>query len=107
MNRTERIQALEELIAEDPNDPFHKDFGLPDRDDPSFDEAAARVLLEAARDGDTEAAERATEHIIKLIVIFLLQTLVLPLLLLWGLYGVVKRAFEWPGQMPESHRRPL
>ena len=47
-----------------------------------------------------QAAERATEHIIKLIVIFLLQTLVLPLLLLWALYGVAKRAFEWPGQRP-------
>lgn len=45
-----------------------------------------------------QAAERATEHIIKLIVIFLLQTLVLPLLLLWALYGVARRAFEWPGQ---------
>jgi hypothetical protein len=53
-----------------------------------------------------QAAERATEHIIKLIVIFLLQTLVLPLLLLWALYGVARRAFEWPGQRPESHRRP-
>jgi hypothetical protein len=50
------------FAREDPNDPFDKDFGLPDRDDPSFDEAAARVLLEAARDGDTEAAERATGY---------------------------------------------
>ena len=45
-----------------------------------------------------QAAEQATEHIIKLIVIFLLQTLVLPLLLLWALYGLAKRVFEWPGQ---------
>ncbi len=50
------------FAREDPNDPFDKDFGLPERDDPSFDEAAARVLLEAARDGDTEAAERATGY---------------------------------------------
>ena len=50
------------FAREDPNDPFDKDFGLPDREDPSFDEAAARVLLEAARDGDTEAAERATGY---------------------------------------------
>jgi len=50
------------FAREDPNDPLDKDFGLPDRDDPSFDEAAARVLLEAARDGDTEAAERATGY---------------------------------------------
>ncbi len=44
------------------------------------------------------AAERATEHIIQLIVIFLLQTLVLPLALLWALYGLVRRIFEWPVQ---------
>jgi hypothetical protein len=41
-----------------------------------------------------QAAEHATENIIKLIVIFLLQTLVIPLLLLWGLYGVTRRVFQ-------------
>lgn len=40
--------------------------------------------------------EQATEHIVKLMVIFLLQTLVIPLLLLWGLYGVVRGVFELP-----------
>lgn len=39
------------------------------------------------------AAEQAIEHIVKLMAIFLLQTLVMPLLLLWGLYGVAKGAF--------------
>ena len=43
------------------------------------------------------AAEQATEHIIKLIVVFLLQTLVIPLLLLWAMYGLTRRVFEWPG----------
>jgi hypothetical protein len=47
------------------------------------------------------AAEQATEHIIKLIVIFLLQTLVIPLGLLWALYGVARRAVEWPA--PRSY----
>ncbi len=42
------------------------------------------------------AVEQATEHMIKLMVIFLLQTLVIPLLLLWGLYGVVRGVFEPP-----------
>lgn len=41
-----------------------------------------------------QAAEQATENIIKLIVIFLLQTMVMPLLLLWILYGVTRRAFQ-------------
>ncbi|WP_372826953.1 hypothetical protein [Polaromonas sp.] len=45
-----------------------------------------------------QAAEQATEHIIRLIVIFLLQTLVIPLLLLWGLYGVARGVFERAGR---------
>ncbi|MGH7714266.1 MAG: hypothetical protein ACREOG_23515 [Gemmatimonadaceae bacterium] len=44
------------FAREDPNDPLDKDFGLPDRDDPAY------VLLEAARNGETEAAERATGY---------------------------------------------
>lgn len=44
------------------------------------------------------AAEQATEHIIKLIVIFVLQTLVIPLLLLWALYAIVRQVFERPAR---------
>jgi len=44
------------------------------------------------------AAEQATEHIIKLIVIFVLQTLVIPLLLLWALYAFVRQVFERPAR---------
>ena len=40
-----------------------------------------------------QLAEQATENMIKLIAIFVLQTLILPLLLLWGLYGIVRRTF--------------
>jgi len=50
------------------------------------------------------AAEQATEHIIKLIVVFLLQTLVIPLLLLWGMYGLTRRVFEWPGPLTGMHK---
>jgi hypothetical protein len=39
-----------------------RDFHLPPRDDPDFDAAAASALLEAARDGDTAAAEDATGY---------------------------------------------
>ena len=38
-------------------------YALPDRDDPGYDEAAARALLEAARDADTPAAEAATGYL--------------------------------------------
>jgi len=40
------------------------------------------------------SAEKWIEHIINLIVIFLLQTLIIPLLLIWALYAVVKGTFE-------------
>jgi hypothetical protein len=39
-----------------------KRYILPPRDDPSFDAAAADLLLEAARDGDTASAEQATGY---------------------------------------------
>ncbi len=37
-----------------------------------------------------EAAEQVTEHIVRLMAIFVLQTLVIPLLLLWALYMLAR-----------------
>ena len=37
-------------------------YDLPDRDDPGYDAAAARALLEAARVNETQLAERATGY---------------------------------------------
>jgi hypothetical protein len=37
-------------------------YGLPARDDPGFDAAAAEALLEGARAGETESAELATGY---------------------------------------------
>ncbi len=48
------------------------------------------------------AAEQATEHIINLIVIFLLQTLLIPLLLFWALYQGARGVLMWP----RRHFRP-
>ncbi|HEX6630738.1 MAG TPA: hypothetical protein VF048_06590 [Gemmatimonadaceae bacterium] len=39
-----------------------RDYGLPPRDDPGFDAAAAGALLEAARVGETASAEEATGY---------------------------------------------
>ena len=39
-----------------------RDYALPARDDPEFDRAAARALLEAARVSETQLAERATGY---------------------------------------------
>ena len=43
-----------------------------------------------------QAAEQATEHVIRLMVIFILQTLVLPLALLWGLAALARAALQRP-----------
>ena len=37
-------------------------FDLPPRDDPAYDEQAARALLQGAMDADTESAELATGY---------------------------------------------
>lgn len=39
-----------------------RNYGLPDRDDPEYDRVAARALLDAARVGETQLAERATGY---------------------------------------------
>jgi hypothetical protein len=38
--------------------------------------------------------EQATEHVVKLMAIFLLQTLVIPVVLLWMLYRIAGSAFR-------------
>lgn len=43
-----------------------------------------------------QAAEQATDHMIKLIVIFTLQTMVIPLGLMWGLLALAKAALRPP-----------
>ncbi len=43
-----------------------------------------------------QVASLLTEHIVKLIVIFLMQTLVMPLLLFWALYRVGKAVLDPP-----------
>ena len=37
-----------------------RNYALPERDDPEYERAAARALLEAARVNETQLAERAT-----------------------------------------------
>ncbi|HYD52876.1 MAG TPA: hypothetical protein VEA99_09625 [Gemmatimonadaceae bacterium] len=39
-----------------------RNYGLPPREDPEFDAAAAAALLEAAREGETASAEEATGY---------------------------------------------
>lgn len=52
--------------------------------------AAQNTAWKESLDGLKQAAEQATEHVIKLMVSFLLQTLVVPLGLLWMLVGLMR-----------------
>jgi hypothetical protein len=46
-----------------------------------------------------QKAEQWTADIIKLIVIFLLQTLIIPVLLIWVLYAIARSIFELPAKV--------
>jgi len=50
------------FVKEDAGDAVPGRFMLPPRDDPGFDAAAARALIEAARDANTASAEAATGY---------------------------------------------
>jgi len=43
-----------------------------------------------------QVAEQTSERIIKLMVIFLLQTLILPVVMLWILWGLIREVFDTP-----------
>jgi hypothetical protein len=45
------------FVNEDAGSGPGKRYVLPERDDPAFDAVAAEVLLEAAREGETQSAE--------------------------------------------------
>ena len=47
-----------------------------------------------------QAAEQATGHVIRLMVIFILQTLVLPLAMLWALFALAKAVLRRPPLPP-------
>jgi hypothetical protein len=57
------LASMSRAFVDDDRDESGKprrDFGLPPRDDPGYEAAAAKVLLEAAREGVTGEAEQAT-----------------------------------------------
>ena len=50
------------FVNEDADGIPRRDYQLPARNDPGFDRAAARALLEGARAGETASAEDATGY---------------------------------------------
>jgi len=61
-----------------------------------WDSAASKVDVSKRLEELKEAAGRAIDDIVRLIVVFLLQTVVLPLLLLWGLMRLGRALCEAP-----------
>lgn len=53
-----------------------------------------------------QRAELAAEHMVRLIVVFLLETLIIPLALLWLLYVVVRNALSPAARWRGGHARP-
>ena len=54
-------EAIEDCLITGYEEQIPK-LNLPDRDDPGYDRAAARALLEATRRDETQLAERATGY---------------------------------------------
>ena len=65
--------------------------------------ADVKALFEAIR----SAAERVTEQIVQLIVIFLLQTMVIPVLLLWAFYRGLRGVLAGLTAMPLRLNLPV
>jgi hypothetical protein len=61
---TRELHDMSRAFVDDDKDDAvpRRNYGLPPRDDAGFDEAAARAILEAARAGETAAAEAATGY---------------------------------------------
>jgi len=91
--RKSPVLQVEEISAGDQK-PHVDDRGLFDRMKAHaaefWSQAATNIDIGARYEHLTQAAERWTEHIVKLIVIYLMQTLVIPILLLWMLYAVTR-----------------
>ncbi len=93
---TRHIEETTEAIAEvnrrtDAEIPSGNDASLLDRAKQMMDSAAASVDVGGYVDRYKEVAADASEHAVNLIVIFTLQTILLPLFLLWLLIRILKR----------------
>lgn len=86
-----KIIDYKELVTKAPKTGFIA--GVSDAVNSYVSKAKKAVDVESHYKRMQLAAEQWAKHIINLIVIFLLQTLVIPILLIWVLYGIVKGAF--------------
>ncbi len=100
--QTAAVQALEATSAEiesaneELTPPPDSDDSIVDRFGNWLDQSLDALDVEARMEALGERVSKATEHIINLIVIFVLQTVIMPLLVLWllveGLKAIVRRS---------------
>lgn len=90
---TERIGRInrdtQEQISQDEKP------GLLERARRAYDSAAASLDVDSRVQALSEAAARVSEHTVDLIVVFVIQTVLLPLLFLWLLVRLVKGLGGW------------
>lgn len=97
---TRSLEAARDAIA-NINDEVRTDSKVEEADsliDRALDvyrRAVASVDLEQRLDEYRAAAESVTENTIRLVVVFLMQTLVFPLLFLYIVYGLIRRLTRW------------
>lgn len=87
--KTRDIEGFKE-----PAQPPPADQSLMDRLNSAWDESVAAVNVSERVTNLKESAADATEHIVELIVLFVLQTIILPLTFLWLLVQMLKGVAE-------------
>ena len=87
---TRDIEDLKEPVEATPP----PDQSLMDRLNSAIDDSIAAVNVSDRLSNLKESAANATEHIVDLIVLFVLQTIILPLAFLWLIVQLLKRTAE-------------
>jgi len=83
---SEDIEGMQEAVEA----PADSDQSIMERFNSAIDESLAAVNVSRRLENLKESASNATEHIVDLIVLFVLQTIILPLAFLWILVQFLK-----------------
>jgi hypothetical protein len=83
---TQDIEDMDEEVEA----PADSDQSIMERLNTAIDESLAAVNVSRRMENLKESASNATEHIVDLIVLFVLQTIILPLAFLWVLIQLLK-----------------
>jgi hypothetical protein len=87
---TEAVQEINQDGAQSQSDALADDPSFLDRLDSAFDDAMQSLDLRNRLDRAQLALSDASEHVINLIVIFILQTVLLPIVFAWLLFELLK-----------------